>query len=295
MNISYRQLQCLWDYKILAYIIGGSLLYSIGLNLFIMPTGLYNGGFLGLSQLIVWGIDTLTGLTLSQSNAIGTVYFLLNVPLLYISLQKFGGDFIIKTIFCVICYSVLLSMVPIPDHTVLPENITAAVAGGVLCGIGAGITLLSKGSGGGEEILGLLLMQKYPHMSVGKVFTIINIFVFTACIIIYDISAGVYSILFAAVTALVIDRVHLQNITMTMMIITKKDGVEDLVFQTVHRGVTTIQGIGAYSGEPTHILLTVVAKNEALSLRKVLAEYDPDVFIIEDESINVIGNFKKRL
>ena len=80
-----------------------------------------------------------------------------------------------------------------------------------------------------------------------------------------------------------------------MMIITKKDGVEDLVFQTVHRGVTTIQGIGAYSGEPTHILLTVVAKNEALSLRKVLAEYDPDVFIIEDESINVIGNFKKRL
>ena len=119
MNISYRQLQCLWDYKILAYIIGGSLLYSIGLNLFIMPTGLYNGGFLGLSQLIVWGIDTLTGLTLSQSNAIGTVYFLLNVPLLYISLQKFGGDFIIKTIFCVICYSVLLSMVPIPDHTVL--------------------------------------------------------------------------------------------------------------------------------------------------------------------------------
>lgn len=295
MNISYRQLQCLFDYKVLGYIIGGSLLYSVGFNVFIMPAHLYNGGFLGLSQLLIWFIDTITGLTLSQSNAIGTIYFLLNVPLLYISLKKFGGDFIIKTIFCVVCYSVLLSLVPIPDHSYLPENITAAVTGGILCGIGAGITLLSKGSGGGEEILGLLLMQKYPSMSVGKVFTIINVFVFSACILIYDISAGVYSILFAAVTALVIDRVHLQNVTMTMMIITKKDGVEDLVFNTVHRGVTTIQGTGAYSGEPTHILLTVVAKNEALVLRKVLAEYDPDVFIIEDESINVIGNFKKRL
>ena len=50
----------------------------------------------------------------------------------------------------------------------MPENITACIAGGVLCGIGAGITLLSKGSGGGEEILGLLLMQKYKSMSVGK-------------------------------------------------------------------------------------------------------------------------------
>lgn len=295
MNMSYRQLQCLFDYKVLGYIIGGSLLYSVGFNVFIMPAHLYNGGFLGLSQLLIWFIDTITGLTLSQSNAIGTIYFLLNVPLLYISLKKFGGDFIIKTIFCVVCYSALLSLVPIPDHSYLPENITAAVTGGILCGIGAGITLLSKGSGGGEEILGLLLMQKYPSMSVGKVFTIINVFVFSACILIYDISAGVYSILFAAVTALVIDRVHLQNVTMTMMIITKKDGVEDLVFNTVHRGVTTIQGTGAYSGEPTHILLTVVAKNEALVLRKVLSEYDPDVFIIEDESINVIGNFKKRL
>lgn len=61
----------------------------------------------------------------------------------------------------------------------LPENITACIAGGVLCGIGAGITLLSKGSGGGEEILGLLLMQKYKSMSVGKIFNIIN--VFTTC------------------------------------------------------------------------------------------------------------------
>lgn len=295
MNISYRQIQCLFDYKVLGYIIGGALLYSVGFNVFIMPAHLYNGGFLGLSQLLIWFIDTVFGLALSQSNAIGTIYFLLNVPLLYISLKKFGGDFIIKTIFCVICYSVLLSLIPIPDHNYLPENITAAVTGGILCGIGAGITLLSKGSGGGEEILGLLLMQKYPNMSVGKVFTIINVFVFSACILIYDISAGVYSILFAAVTALVIDRVHLQNVTMTMMIITKKDGVEDLVFNTVHRGVTTIQGVGAYSGEPTHILLTVVAKNEAIKLRKVLCEYDEDVFIIEDESINVVGNFKKRL
>ena len=69
----------------------------------------------------------------------------------------------------------------------MPENITACIAGGVLCGIGAGITLLSKGSGGGEEILGLLLMQKYKSMSVGKIFNIINVFVFTTLFVMKNI------------------------------------------------------------------------------------------------------------
>lgn len=112
---------------------------------------------------------------------------------------------------------------------------------------------------------------------------------------IYDISSGVYSIFFAVVTAVVIDRVHLQNITMTMLIISKKEQLEDLIFKAVHRGVTKIKGIGAYSGEETNILLTVVSKDEALILRKILCDYDENVFIIEDESINVVGNFQKRL
>ena len=113
-------------------------------------------------------------------------------------------------------------------------------------------------------------MQKYKSMSVGKIFNIINVFVFTTCMYIYDISSGVYSIFFAVVTAVVIDRVHLQNITMTMLIISKKEQLEDLIFKAVHRGVTKIKGIGAYSGEETNILLTVVSKDEALILLDVL-------------------------
>lgn len=285
----------LLDFKAMGYILGGSLIYSVGFNMFILPCHLYNGGFLGISQIMIHFLDEVLGMDLSSGNYTGIIYFLLNLPLLFISMKRFGGDFIVKTIVCVICYSLLLSAVPIPDHSYLPENITAAIAGGVLCGIGAGVTLLSKGSGGGEEILGLLLMQKYKNMSVGKVFNIINVFVFATCAYIYDISASVYSIFFAVVTAVVIDRVHLQNITMTMLIITKKDQIEDLIFETVHRGVTKIKGVGAYSGEATNVLLTVVSKDEAIVLRKVLCEADESVFIIEDESISVVGNFQKRL
>ena len=298
MKIEAEALKCvkpLLDIKVLLYIIGGSIIYSVGFNVFIMPYHLYNGGFLGITQLLVYFLNDILGIDLSGGNYIGIIYFMLNLPLLYISLRKFGGDFIIKTIFCVVCYSILLGSVPIPEHTFLPDTITGCIVGGVFCGIGAGVTLLSKGSGGGEEILGLLLMQKYKNMSVGLVFNIINVFVFSACIFIYDLSAGVYSIIFAIITAVVIDKVHLQNITMTMLVISKMNDVEDLIFNEVHRGVTKIKGTGAYSGEETNILLTVVTKNEAIRLHKILCDYDPNVFIIEDESISVIGNFQKRL
>ena len=103
----------LFDMKALGYMISGSLLYCIEFN--ILPCDLYNGGFLGISQIMIYVIENIIEIDLGEGNYTGIIYFLLNLPLLYISLKRFGGDFIIKTIFCVICYSVLLSIVPVPE------------------------------------------------------------------------------------------------------------------------------------------------------------------------------------
>ena len=87
-----------------------------------------------------------------------------------------------------------MTVVPIADHLLVDEHLTACVAGGVICGIGAGMTLLSGGSGGGEEILGLLLMQKHSNLSVGKVSAMLNIFIFGTCAVIFSISQAIYSV-----------------------------------------------------------------------------------------------------
>lgn len=283
------------DLKTIGYAIGGSVIYSIGFNMFILPCELYNGGFLGISQLLIYFLENVCGVTMGDGNYAGIVYFILNIPLVFIAYKVFGHDFIVKSIFCIASYSIILSLVPVPDHSYLPDKITACVAGGVLCGVGAAMTLMSKGSGGGEEILGLLLMQKYPNLSVGNVFNFINIFVFGTCIFIYDISAAVYSAFFAVITAVVLDKSYFPSITVNMFIISKKEQIEEVIFQCVHRGVTKIKGVGAYSGEETNVLLTVVSKAEASTLRKALLEFDENIFIIEDESVSVVGNFKKRL
>lgn len=281
--------------KSLSLIIGGSLVYSIGFNMFILPCNLYNGGFLGIAQLLGYFMRNILGLSFVTDSYIGIIYFLLNIPLMLLAIRKFGKDFLVKSAVCITSYSVLLSLVPVAEYNYLPDTITACLAGGILCGLGCGMTLMSKGSGGGEGILGLLLMHRYHNMSVGKVFNIINIFVFGSCILLYDVAAAVYSIFFAVITSVVLDKAYLPSITVTMIIITKIDLVEEVIFAAVHRGVTKIKGIGAYSGEDTNVLLTVVSKVESMKLRHLLEECDPNIFIIEYENVSVIGNFEKRL
>lgn len=281
--------------KSLSLIIGGSLVYSIGFNMFILPCNLYNGGFLGIAQLLGYFMRNVLGLSFVTDNYIGIIYFLLNIPLMLLAIRKFGKDFLVKSAVCITSYSVLLSLVPVAEYNYLPDTITACLAGGILCGLGCGMTLMSKGSGGGEGILGLLLMHRYHNMSVGKVFNIINIFVFVCCILLYDVAAAVYSIFFAVITSVVLDKAYLPSITVTMIVITKIDLVEEVIFAAVHRGVTKIKGIGAYSGEDTNVLLTVVSKVESMKLRHLLEECDPNIFIIEYENVSVIGNFEKRL
>lgn len=260
-----------------------------------MPVGLYNGGFLGIAQLIRQFMESFFGISFGNTNIAGTLYFILNIPLLMISLRRFGKEFLAKTIYCVCWYSLFLTFVPIADHLIVDEHLTACIAGGVICGIGAGMTLLSGGSGGGEEILGLLLMQKHSNLSVGKVSAVMNIFIFGTCAIVFSISQAIYSVLFTGIVYYVLDKVHLQNIMLTMLIITKKHGLEKMIFEKVNRGVTKWNAYGAYKNEEREILMTVVSKSEFLQLRRMLLAADPEIFIIIEENVYVVGNFEKRL
>lgn len=152
-----------------------------------------HGRLFGYYSAFMCFLEWLGGIFSESSGYTGIMYFLINIPLFLMAYKVFGHVFILKSIFGVGLYSLFLSIIPIPDHNYLPDMVSACVAGGVLCGIGIALTLLSKGSGGGEEILGLLMMQKYRNMTVGKLTNIINIFVFAICAYVYSVSVAVYS------------------------------------------------------------------------------------------------------
>lgn len=274
----------------------GSLLFSASMNLLIVPSGMYNGGFLGIAQLIrIFGADAIAKIFPAGGDPAGAIYFLLNVPLLLLSFKQFGHYFFAKTVFCVFCYSFLLGAIPIPAAPLLDENIALCLIGGLACGAGAAITLIAGCSGGGEEILGLLFSRRWSSFSVGKFSILLNVFVYGIGFFCFDLQTVVYSIIFSCITFLTLDRVHLQNVMMTMIIVTKQQGLEQTIFDCVHRGVTTWDGRGGYSGEPSYVLMTVVSKKEAIMLRELLKEVDPSIFIIFNEDVSVTGNFQKRI
>jgi uncharacterized membrane-anchored protein YitT (DUF2179 family) len=110
----------------------------------------------------------------------------------------------------------------------------------------------------------------------------------------YDVETVLYSIIFAVMTGIFIDKVHVQNIKINCMIFTKKEGMAEAIMRDVNRGVTTWEGEGAYTGEGSHVLVTVISKYEEPMLREVIAGVDPDAFMIVIDSVRVAGNFQKR-
>lgn len=275
-------------------IVAGSLLFSAAMNLLIVPMALYSGGFLGVAQLLRQVLLTF-GFHVENIDVAGIAYFLINVPLFLLSYRSLGKPFFLKTLLAVGCYTVFLTVIVSPETPIITDKLTCCLIGGVIAGVGAGMTLLSGGCGGGEEILGVFLSKKHPNMSVGKLSIFINIFVYGSCLIFFNIGTVVYSLIYSVFTNLFIDKMHFQNIMMNMIIISKKDGLQNLIFQITGRGVTHWDGYGGYTDEKTNLLLTVVSKRESLALRKAVQDFDPDAFVVINEDIDVVGNFEMRI
>lgn len=272
----------------------GSLIYSLAMNILIIPCGMYSGGVLGIAQLIRALLEHF-GIVFGGVDIAGIIYFAINIPLLVLAYKSLGKPFFFKTIVCTVFYTIFLTFIPVPESKVLDDTVICCVAGGLLSGIGIGLTLLSGGCGGGEEIICVYLTKKYAHFSVGKVTVIINIFVYGCCAVFFNLTVAVYSILCSVISSLAVDKIHFQNITTDMFIITKKKGIEQLIFNTVNRGATRVSANGTYTGDDENIYLVVLSKNEASALKKEIQAFDPDSFVFIHEDVEVAGNFKKHL
>lgn len=278
------------------YAVLGSFLFALGVNLIITPLGLYNGGFMGISQLIrtffigVIHIQVPSGLDLT-----GIIYFVLNLPLFYVGLRVMGKEFAVKTLITVTIQSVFLVAVPILEVPIIDDFLTSCIIGGLIAGTGTGLVLRGRSSGGGQDIIGLCCAKKYPNFSVGKINILMNIFVYVICLFMFNIEVVIYSLIYTTVLAMALDRVHIQNINTSVMIFTKKLGISKAIIEQTGRGVTNWDGEGAYTNKTSYILYVMISKYEVGQMKKLVRSIDPDAFMIFTEGCLVEGNFEKRL
>lgn len=288
----YTTVQHRWTRLLLA--VAGSFIYSVGINYFVTPAGLYTGGFLGVGQIIRTLLTTNLGLNFSFDIA-GVIYFALNIPVYLLAFRSISGRFGMKSLLCTVCNTVFLSILVPPAEPILYDVLAASILGGIIAGAGIGLMLYDGGSSGGMDILGVYLMKKFPNFSVGKVNMAFNVALYVICLLLFNVQVAIYSIIYAVFSALIVDRLHQQNIAVMAWVFTKKKdaALRDYVTKTLHRSVTYWDGTGAYSNSETNILCICLSKYELEELRHAMHELDPDAFLVVEEGVHIHGNYHK--
>ena len=272
----------------------GSFLFALGINIFIANLGFYSGGFAGIAQLI----NTIIKFFINFNNDItGIVYLLINIPIILLAYLKMGKEFFYKTLLCIFVQTITFSLVPIPDTPIVNDLLTSCIVGGLISGYGVGIILKSYGSGGGMDVIALYYASKPNGKSVGEISLIVNVILY---IIIFIISNGnvetvIYSIIYAIVTNVTMDKLHTQNISITATIITKNNDISKYIMEETKRGVTSIKAIGAYTNEDTNYIITIISKYEIPRLKQLIKQHDNKAFFIVNSNNVLLGNYEKRL
>lgn len=295
-TISRKQLT--GEGKRLGIALGGALIYSAGVNLFIVPAGLYSGGMMGAAQVIRTLLVNYLHLPLHNFDIAGLIYYAVNIPVMLLAMKDIGKQFFAKTVICVTATTVFLSVIPVPSAPLLPNDILASsVIGAIACGIGMGVALRNGGSLGGMDIVGMLLIKWKQNISVGKVNLIANAVLYGICLFLFDVSTVIYSLIYAAVSSASVDRVHSQNINVQVQIITKKDDrkLEEEIFRELNRGITRLDSTGAYTNEKSNMLFILISKYEVARLKQIVLKYDPQAFIVMNEGVTVVGHYLKKL
>lgn len=275
--------------------VAGAFLYALGINFFVVPSGLYTGGIMGICQVIRTVLAEYLGLHFDTFDIAGVIYYAVNIPIFIVAFRWAGRKFFTKTLITVTAMTVFLSL--IPTVVIVEDRMAACVVGGIIAGAGTGIALRMGASGGGMDVVGVVLTKWKQDFSVGKVNLMMNLLLYAVCLFLFDVEIVVYCIIYSAVSAVAMDRVHIQNINVEATIISKLDtsALEKEIFEELNRGITKWSALGAYTSERTQVLYIVLSKYELHRLRAIVHRHDPNAFILLNEGVNVVGHYLKKL
>ena len=297
----------------------GILIYVTGWALFLMPNNLVGGGVSGISSMIQYA----TGGAIQM----GYSYFVLNAILIILAMVVIGMGFGAKTIYAIILASVGLRFLPdlIPIEiiqTLALQNgkLMSTLCGGLMAGIGIGMSISNGGSTGGTDIIALI-WTKYRNVSPGKVILYIDFVIILSSLLIPSIvpdldpatgkqligpdgeplthlmpfaekvTTVIYGLILVTVNGRVIDSYLSGSQQSVQLFILSKHYAEiaDSITHDLHRGVTVLDGKGWYTKDPAEVLMVITRKTDVnLFLRQIKA-IDPNAFLSVSSVNGVYG------
>jgi len=268
----------------------GLFIFALGWTAFLIPSEITSGGVSGIGTLIYFATE--------GNIPVGISYFVINIGLLVIALKFLGKSFGVKTVFAILVASGFLAFLQkVINQPVVEEKFMAAIIGGMMSGVGIGLTFSQGGSTGGTDIIALIINKK-RNISPGRLILYIDVIIISSSyFVLFDlepiqrIQAIVYGYVAMAVTAYTIDLVISgTKQSLQMFIFTDKPTeIADQIVNEARRGVTMIDGKGWHSGKDRKILMVLIRKSESAQVYKIVKQADPDAFMSVNSAMGVYG------
>jgi len=263
----------------------GSLIFGVGLKAVVIPNEMIMGGFSGAGILVYYYTQILTP---------GIWYLVLNIPVFIFGWLFISKRFFFYSLYGAIILTIVIDLIqfeiPLKDLTL------ATLAGGTIVGAGAGIVFRSLGSLGGNDIISVILNQKFGFR-IGTYTFCFNVILFLCSFGMLDTTLILYSMAMSYITSQVIEYFMMLFSERKMIIIIATDPrkITDEIFQKLKIGVTFIKGEGAYTGKQKDIIMTVVNTFQLKRIEEITFTLEPDALLITENTFNVLGKgFSKR-
>ncbi|MED1470986.1 YitT family protein [Bacillus salipaludis] len=261
----------------------GAIIMATGLEIFLVPNNVIDGGITGISIML----SHITGWQL------GFFLFLFNLPFVYLGFKHLGKSFAISTIYGIFVLSIFTSLFhPVPAFT--NDILLATVFGGIIAGIGVGIVIRNGGALDGTEILAIVINKKVPF-SVGEIIMFFNVFILGASGFLFGWDRAMYSLLAYVLATKAIDTVvaGMEGSKSVWIISEEAQVIGQAVTERLGRGVTYFEGKGAFSGDNKKVIFSIITRLEESKLKNLVEDIDPSAFLAIADVSDVRGRFKK--
>lgn len=264
-------------------IVIGTALYAVGFQYFLYPNSIIVGGVSGIAMII----NLLTSLP------VGLLIVILNIPLFILAWKYFGTDFIVSSLVGMVLSSVFIDVLALHPINATEDMLLACFIGGAIKGFGLGLVYYVGATTGGSDIVAKFARRKYPYINFGTIVLVMDCIIIILFATIFNkIEGAMYAVIAMFIASKVVDLVlyGMDNSNVCYIISNESDEITKEITETLNRGVTILEGKGAYSHEDKQVLLCVIKKPQITAVRKIVKNVDEHAFFIVTDAKNVFGN-----
>ena len=260
----------------------GAVIYALAFDWFVAPNQIAMGGVTGLAQIVNALVPVLP---------VGVLSIPVNVPLFLAGWRLLGGRLLVSSLYAMAVSSLAIDVIAWM-HTFPPmDPILATLYGGAGMGVGLGLVFSQGATTGGTDIIGKLLKLKFPWLPIGKLVMIPDmVVVILAAVVFGTVNAALYGLIQMYLLSKVMDMIlYGWDTSRVAYIITDRweETVQGLL--DMNRGVTLLQGKGAYTGAEKQVLLVAFRQREIVPIKRMLREIDPKAFFIVCDAHEILG------